>query len=256
MLPSERPRPVILRLRTRVLHKHLKALNGDQDLLLGLVYRGRNQFRGSPWWRKIIAVKRSLAAVCTLAMKLAEAFERLESTIRDGGQVDIHIVRQSATDAFGLKKSIEKLQLDNLKAYSALRQIIELEAFLPLVLTLTAIVARLNTICVALDEMLGPVSTSLSSFATCYSASASSLTEPEVASTLIDSSSAARQSEDAGISELPPKEAIITPIQKSVPVSQGGEADIQAHTHPASLEQPIKRKKRRKNEIEEIFGSL
>ena len=63
-----------------------KALNAELSLLEALLYRGKNQYRGFPFWQKVVEVKRCFGKVADDIEALVERLSKYVCYLANGSR--------------------------------------------------------------------------------------------------------------------------------------------------------------------------
>jgi len=248
--------------------KSHKALHAELILVDALLYRSKNQYRGFPFWRKVQEVKRAASRVERDIGSLIAGFSLKKA---EDAQAKQALRRKSSRQ---LMQAIETVHSAANRAYLSLRQIIALESFMPLVLSLTAIVAKISSIAeeliahVALSAAVLDQLTAMKSLTPSGSLGGSALSQTGSVTTGVVRSSpkSTMQSTVTGqpVQAVPRPEAepqaspsaILLAPTASVSVSQLSQVLEAPKRKSEDLAVKQKKKKRKKDEIDAIFGGL
>ncbi|KAK4046994.1 hypothetical protein OIV83_005680 [Microbotryomycetes sp. JL201] len=133
----------------RPVRRALPILGEELELLRRLVYKNKNQHRNSHWWRKVIEMDRVTFKLYGELQQWIDLFGQAS-----GKDDTVAIYASMITDA--LERASRPIQLLNktiqlsLDTAYVLEQILDLKAFMAFTITITALVARLFTLCSAL----------------------------------------------------------------------------------------------------------
>ncbi|KAM0787677.1 hypothetical protein ACM66B_003740 [Microbotryomycetes sp. NB124-2] len=133
----------------RPVRRALPVLGKELQLLRRLVYKNKNQHKGSHWWRKVVEVDRITSKTLAVVHSWLDLFGKAS------GKDDTHLINDVAITS-GLEQAARPLKLVaksvqvTLDTASVLEQILDLKAFMAFTVTVTALIARVFALCSAL----------------------------------------------------------------------------------------------------------